>query len=201
MIEFESSYWYAAELKKFAKEIGVASNSKLRKDELEIMIKSFLKNGKIKDIKPKPTSKTKVKDVQIGLSMGLPIVNYISNKETKDFILSDALKIDPNLPEKSGCKYWLNRWREEQISIGTKITYGDLVRQFVKLRNTKGKFPQIPSTKFNNFVSDYLSAKEGTRKQAIKEWEKLKRLDITKTYLSWKKYHSKKRDGSSGYKL
>ena len=55
LIEFESSYWYAAELKKFAKEIGVASNSILRKDELEIMIKSFLKNGKIKDIKPKPS--------------------------------------------------------------------------------------------------------------------------------------------------
>ena len=47
LTQFDNGYWYATDLKEFAKEIGVRSTSKLRKDELEKTIKHFLKTGKI----------------------------------------------------------------------------------------------------------------------------------------------------------
>ena len=46
--QFDNGYWYATELKAFAEAIGVPSASKLRKDEIEAAIKSFLRTGKIK---------------------------------------------------------------------------------------------------------------------------------------------------------
>lgn len=49
--EFDNSYWYAKELKEFAKKIGVSNSSKLRKDELEPLIKHFLGTGQIKKVK------------------------------------------------------------------------------------------------------------------------------------------------------
>ena len=191
LAQFENNYWYVKELKAFAREIGILSASKLRKDELEKIIKKFFKTGEVTTILKRNTEKSKVKDTESDLSMNLSIVNYINNKKTKDFILKKALEIDPELPKKTGCKYWLNRWREEQIKKGNKITYGDLVREYVSLRQSKEKFPQIPSTKFNNFISDYLVNKEGTKKQALKEWKKLRGLKIPKTYSSWKKYKVK----------
>jgi len=45
--QFDSGYWYATELKEFAKTIGIPSASRLRNDELEKAIKVFLKAGKI----------------------------------------------------------------------------------------------------------------------------------------------------------
>lgn len=188
--QFDNGYWYAEDLKNFAKDIGVPKARTLRKDQLEKIIKIFLKTGNIQSKTKKKTLSTKKKDLENGLSFNLPVINYTSNKETKDFLLKEALKINPNLPQKSGCKYWLNRWREEQIEKGKKITYGDLVKKYVSLRETKKDFPQIPSTKFNNFIADYLSNKEGSKKQALAEWEKLKKLKIPKTYKSWKKYQN-----------
>ncbi|MGV6818244.1 MAG: SAP domain-containing protein [Thiotrichales bacterium] len=43
--EFERGYWYAKELKQFARNIGVANSSRLRKDELEEIIKTYLDSG------------------------------------------------------------------------------------------------------------------------------------------------------------
>lgn len=71
--EFKTHYWYAADLKKFAKEIGLVGASKLSKDELEELILYFLKTGKIENSKRKTTTKPKVKDLEIGLSKSLPI--------------------------------------------------------------------------------------------------------------------------------
>src|SRR5258708_24213638 len=48
LTEFDNGYWYAAELKEFAKEIGIAHAGSLRKDELELAIKLFLKTGTIR---------------------------------------------------------------------------------------------------------------------------------------------------------
>jgi len=45
--QFDNGYWYAVELKEFAKQLGIPSVSKLRKDELELSIKHFLRSGKI----------------------------------------------------------------------------------------------------------------------------------------------------------
>jgi len=189
--QFENGYWYATDLKAFALSLGIAVGA-LRKDEIEKLIIQFLKTGKVAVAKRK-TVKTGVKDIDKGLSLKLPIVNYTSNAETKSFLMREALKIDPRLPKKSGARYWLNRWREEQLESGKRITYGDLVKQFVKLNQMQDAFPQIPSTRFNNFVSDFLKSEKGSTKgDAIKAWEELKKLDIPKNYRAWVKHPARR---------
>lgn len=187
--QFDNGYWYAAELKDFAKEIGIPSTSKLRKDEIEKSVKHFLRTGKIIRPTKRDLTKTGIKDVEIGLSLKLPIIKYTSNKKTKEFIVREAKKIAPNLKEKSGVRYRLNRWREEQLTNGIKITYGDLVKQYIKLNRTEGSFSRIPHGRYINFISDYLSGEtNATRSKAIKAWGNLKKLDTPKTYEAWKNY-------------
>ena len=129
-MQFDNGYWYALEVKIFAGEIGIPSASKLRKDELELLIKHFLRTGEVKGPTRISLKKPGVKDIETGLSLRLPVVNYTSNKETKDFILKEALRIAPDLRRKGGASYRLNRWRDEQIDNGINITYEDLVKQY-----------------------------------------------------------------------
>lgn len=191
--EFETNYWYASELKGFAKRIGIANSSKLRKDELKQLIKYFLKTKKVKNAKRKNIVKSGKKDIEIGLTKSLPIRNYTGNKQTKEFIVNEARKIVSNLKIKSGVWYRINRWRDEKITSERPITYGDLIDKFLELNQTEKKFEKIPSTLFNNFISDYLKNEtQSTRKQALKEWKKLKTLNIKKDYKSWKKDNENK---------
>jgi hypothetical protein len=117
----------------------------------------------------------------------------LGHKETKDFIVKEGLKIAPNLKRKSGARYRLNRWREEQLDQGIKITYADLVKQYIKLNQLEGRFPQAPSGRYINFVSEFLAAEtNSTRKQAMDVWRQLKKLDIPKNYRAWLKYRQSK---------
>ena len=192
--QFDNGYWYAVEIKAFADEIGIPFASKLRKDELEKLIKHFLRTGEVKSPARQNLSKSGVSDIQKGLNLKLPVVSYVSNKETKDFIVKEALKIAPNLKRKPGARYRLNRWREDQIDRGIKITYADLVKQYVKLNQLKGKFPRAPSGRYVYFISDFLvGEKNSTREQAVDAWRQLKRLDIPKDYQAFKKYRQSKR--------
>ncbi|HEV7645442.1 MAG TPA: SAP domain-containing protein [Pyrinomonadaceae bacterium] len=190
--QFENGYWYATEIKKFAKKIGIPSASKLRKDELEKEIISFLRTGKIKNSVKRDLTRPNaavVKDIEKGLNLKLPVVNYTSNRETKDFIVKEALKIAPGLKRRSGARYRLNRWREEQLTGGVKITYRDLVNKYIELNQSEEPFARIPSGRYINFLSDYLAAEKGaTKEEAIKVWKKLKILDIPKNYRAWKKH-------------
>ncbi|GAA6141981.1 hypothetical protein [Hydrogenophaga sp. 5NK40-0174] len=185
--EFEAGYWYASELKQFAKEIGVSGGNKLRKDQLESIVKSHIQGGvpfensKSKGLKSQGTDT---------LALDQAIENYVSNKKTKSFIVSEAQKIAPDLPKKSGVWYWTNRWREEQLEKSKRITYRDLIQHFVKLSTQEGRLPQIPSARFNNFITDFLAANEGGREEARIAWEKLKTLDIPKTYTAWKSHNA-----------
>jgi hypothetical protein len=181
--EFESGYWYALELKQFARNIGVPNSSKLRKDQLEEIIKSYINSGSA-SIKTERAVAKREKGDKLGLKEY--IQHYISNKKTKSFIMAEALKICPDLPKKSGVWYWTNRWREEQLEKKRKITYLNLVQHFVKLSTQEGRLPQIPSARFNNFITDFLAANEGSRDEAKAVWEQLKTLDIPKTYTAWK---------------
>jgi len=193
--QFDNGYWYALEVKAFADEIGIPLASRLRKDELEELIKHFLRTGEARGPTRKNLSRSGVRDIERGLSLKLPVVNYTSNKETKDFIVKEALKLVPNLKRKSGARYRLNRWREERIDKGIKITYEDLVKQYVKLNQLEGSFPQAPSGRYINFLSNFLAGeKNATRKQAMNAWGRLKKLDIPKDYQSWKKYRQQRSD-------
>jgi hypothetical protein len=191
--QFDTGYWYATELKKFAERIGIPSANKLRKDELERAIKLFLETGKIRSPTKRSLTKSGRKDVERGLRLDLPVVVYTNDKETKDFLERESRKLAPGLKRKSGARYRLNRWREDQIIKGVRLTYGALVREYVRLNQTTQPFEHIPHGRYINFVADFLAAEKGaTREQAIKAWKKLKTLDLPKDYRSWASYQSAK---------
>ena len=193
LTQFDNGYWYATQLKEFAETIGIPSASALRKDELERAIKLFLETGRIKSPTKRSLSTSGVKDVDRGLSLDLPVVVYTNDKETKSFLEREAQNLAPGLKRKSGVRYRLNRWREGQLVKGVKLTYGDVVREYVRLNQTKGRFAHIPHGRYINFVSDFLAAEKGaTREQAMKAWKKLKTLDIPKDYRSWARSQSSK---------
>ena len=193
LTQFDNGYWYAIELKTFAETIGLPSARKLRKDELEKAITLFLKTGETKNPAKRNLSMSGIKDIQRGLRLDLPVVVYTNDKETKDFLEREAQKLAPCLKRKSGVCYRLNRWREERLIKGVKLTYGGLVKEYVRLNQTKGPFAQIPHGRYINFMSDFLAAEKGaTREQAMKAWRKLKTLDVPKNYRSWVESQSRK---------
>jgi len=185
--EFENGYWYLDQLKDFAERIGIPAARKLRKDELEKAIVAFLRTGNAALPTNRPLRRTGVKDVERGLNLKLRIENYTSNRQTKDFIIEQAGLMAPDVREKSGVWYRLNRWREDQIMGGKHPTYGDLVRQYIVL-NKMLRFERVPHGRYINFVADFLEAENGaTRAAAIGAWKALKELDVPKNYVSWVK--------------
>ena len=193
LTEFDNGYWYATELKTFAQTIRLPSAGKLRKDELEKAIRLFLKTGEIKNPAKRNLSMSGIKDIQRGLRLDLPVVVYTNDKETKDFLEREAQKLAPGLKRKSGVRYRLNRWREERLFKGVKLTYGDLVKEYIRLNQTRKPFAQIPHGRYINFMSDFLAAEKGaTKEQAMKAWRKLKTLDVPKNYRSWLESQSRK---------
>ena len=140
--------------------------------------------------------KTGAKDLERGLSLNLRIEHYTSNRETKDFIVQQARKVAPEVREKSGVWYRLNRWREGQITNGNRPTYGDLVQQYVAL-NRMERFDKVPHGRYINFVAAFLATeKSGTRSDAIAAWAELKTMDIPKDYASWSKARRKHGKGN-----
>ena len=193
--DFANGYWYLDELKDFGRQIGIPGSTKLRKDELERAIMTFLRTGKARLPTKRALRKTGVKDLEHGLSLNLRIKHYTSNRDTKDFIIREAKKVAPEVREKSGVWYRLNRWREEQITNGNHPTYGDLVQQYVAL-NRFERFDKVPQDRYINFVASFLAAeKSGTRSDAIAAWSELKTMDIPKNYASWVKTRRKRGPG------
>jgi len=191
--EFENGYWYIDQLKNFAERIGIPAAKKLRKDELEKAIVAFLQTGIAALPTKRSLRKTGVKDVERGLNLKLRIQNYTSNRETKDFIVEQARLMAPDVREKSGVWYRLNRWREEQITSGEHPTYGDLVRHYIVL-NKMQRFERVPQPRYINFVADFLEAdKRATRAEAIAAWTELKKFDLPKDYVSWARARRKRK--------
>ena len=183
--EFENNYWYALDLKAFAKTIRIKGSNKLRKDQLEKIIKNYLSTGLIVETEIKTNKARNIKDYENSpLDMSTLVKNYCSNKITKTFILDEAKRIQSDLPQKSGVWYWINRWREDQLET-KEITYGDIINQFIELSNKKDRLPRVPSTKFNNFITDFLAANEGCRSEAIAAWEQLKESNVPKSFKAW----------------
>lgn len=182
--EFENKYWYMSELKAFAKSLKMPVDSKIRKDQLEEMIIQFLKTGTVNQ-KNRFRIKSRNRDRWSNSSY---VEDFSNKKETWEFINSEMDKRVSGLKPKSGAKYWLNRWIEDKLSHGEKITYNDVVCEYIRLNKIEGKLPQIPSCKFNNFISNYLAnEKNVTREDALKAWNKLKDMKAKKDYITWKK--------------
>ena len=185
--EFENGYWYLDQLKDFADGIGIPAARRLRKDELEKAIATFLRTGKAALPTRRSLTRSGITDVERGLSLKRRIENYTSNRETKGFIKAQARLMAPDVREKSGVWYRLNRWRETQITTRKRPTYGDLVRQYIVL-NKMARFERVPHGRYVHFVADFLKGENGaTRAAAIAAWHELKELDVPKDYPSWVK--------------
>jgi hypothetical protein len=191
--EFENGYWYVDELRDFGGRIGIPGTARLRKDELERAIVAFLHTGAVKLPTKRALRKTGMKDVERGLTLNLQIEHYTSNRETKDFIDQQARKAAPEVREKSGVWYRLNRWREEEVTQGNRPTYGDLVRQYIAL-NKMDRFEKVPHGRYINFVAEFLAAEKSTRADAIAAWTELKAMDVPKSYSEWVKARAKRRE-------
>jgi hypothetical protein len=190
--EFENGYWYVDELQEFAGRIGVPAAKRLRKDELEKAIVAFLRTGRAELPTKRALRQTGVRDLELGLRPSLRIQHYSSTRETKDFIVEQARRLAPDVREKSGVWYRLNRWREEQITKGKHPTYGDLVQQYIAL-NRMERFAKIPHGRYINFVAAFLAARKGaTREEAIAAWTELKALEVPKDYASWVRFKAKR---------
>lgn len=188
LTQFENGYWYATELKRFAKALAIPSATKLRKDELERAIETFLRSGAIRQPTMRDLSAPKVRDVDRGLRLGLRVVGYGNNTETKRFLEQEMEKLVPGVKRRSGARYRLNRWREAQLLKGIKLTYRDLVNEYARLNQSTRRFARVPHGRYINFMSDFLAGQPGaTRAQAIEAWAVLKTLAVPKTYRNWVK--------------
>ena len=183
--EFDNGYWYATELKEFAATLGIPFANRLRKDQLERALKQFIRTGRVEASTPhRPESS--VRDVDKGLRLDLPVVRYTSNRETKAFIEREAAKLVPGFTRASGTRYLLNRWREEQLAAGRRITYRDLVEQAIDLNKTKRGPLRAEHGRYINFLSDFSAAhKNAARAEALRAWHELKAMNAPKTYESW----------------
>jgi hypothetical protein len=197
--EFENGYWYVGELRDFGGRIGIPGAARLRKDELERAIVTFLHTGAIKLPTKRALRKTGMKDLERGLTLNLPIEHYTSNRETKDFIVQHARKAAPEVREKPGVWYRLNRWREEQVTQGNDPTYGDLVRQYIAL-NKMDRFEKVPHGGYINFVAEFLAGEKGTHADAIAAWTELKAMDAPKSYVEWVKARAKRRETARSFR-
>jgi SAP domain-containing new25 len=192
--EFDNGYWYATELKKLAVKVGIPSANKLRKDELEKALKHFIRTGEAKSFVKRSRAKPGARDVDAGLSLDLPIVNYASNRQTKAFIEREATKLEPQFKRASGTCYLLNRWREDQLATGKRITYRDLVTQAIELNKTKHGPLRVEHGRYMNFISDFMAAnKKDSLEEAVKAWKELKAMNAPKTYEFWAKRRSRRR--------
>ncbi|HKW01972.1 MAG TPA: hypothetical protein VJN96_19250 [Vicinamibacterales bacterium] len=185
--EFDRGYWYATDLTRFATRLGVRRASQLRKDELEHAIRTFLASGRVKRSTGRPPSTPGTRDVERGLTMARRVVVYTNDKKTKAFLEAQARRIDRAFVRRSGARYRLNRWRERQLARGRKITYGDLVREYVRLCRSPKPFARVPHDRYVYFISDFRKAhpKAGFA-EAVRAWHALKRLPVSKTYRAWK---------------
>ena len=183
--QFENGYWYATELRDFLVGLGVLSARRLRKDQLETIVKRTIQAGR-PETAPRQPRVGGIRDVDRGLSLDLPIVRYTSDTQTKQFIQTEAAKIVPGFRRAPGTRYLLNRWREAQINAGRPITYRDLVMKAIALNEEKKGPLRIEHGRYMNFISDYMATnKNAAHADAVRAWHEVKRMDAPKTYAAW----------------
>ncbi|KZL09100.1 hypothetical protein PsAD2_04104 [Pseudovibrio axinellae] len=180
--EFDGGYFYAADLKEFAREIGISVGN-FRKIELEELIREYLQTGVVPSRKPVPPRKAGAERDE--LRADNPIVNYVGDRKTKAFLYELIADKAEGLRDKSGQWYWLNDWRRKQQEANQRFTYQDLADRLYELMTTKGRLPQIPSARMNNFITDFRNdpANAGVpRAEILEAWEVLKRQPGPNTY-------------------
>ena len=185
--EFDNRYWYATELKRFARTLGIPLTSRLRKDQLERAIRQFLLTRRVPRA-AKVEAATGQRDVDLGLHLDRRVVRYTNEPQTKAFLEREAVKMAAGYRRRSGARYRLNRWREAQLARGRRITYRDLVREYVRLSAPSTRHARVPQVRYINFLAEFLRRQpNATRADGIRAWHAVKKLDCPKTYDAWRR--------------
>ncbi len=187
--EFDDGYFYATELKTYARQLGIAVGRR-RKLELEALIRDFLRTGVVPSPAPEPRRRSG--DGRDSLAAETVVRNYVDDRRTKEFLRGLVHARAPSPRDKSGQWYWLNDWRRRQIQAGRRITYADLGNRLLELVRTEGRLPRIPAARFNNFITDFRAdpANEGqSRADAVAAWERIKSIPGPKTYAAYAARH------------
>ena len=188
--QFDHGYWYATEIKRFARSLGVPAAHKLRKDELEKIIRHFLTHGRVTSPTKRDLSRSGIKDVDRGLRLDRRVIFYTNDRETKAFLEREARKLDPAFTRRSGARYRFNRWREAQLMRGVGITYRDLVKEYVRLNRRETTYRRVPSGRYINFLSDFRAANPGaSMAAAVRAWKTVKRMNSPKDYRAFARTH------------
>jgi hypothetical protein len=185
--QFDTGYWYATDLKRFAHAIGIPSAARLRKDQLEAAVRHVLRTGRIPSA-PHAAAPAAPRDVDLGLRLGRRVVRYTNDAETKAFLEREAAKLSPAYRRRSGARYRLNRWRDAQLAAGRRITYRDLITEYVRLSAPGDTYARVPHVRYINFLADFLAREpRATRAAAVRAWHAVKRMDCEKTYAAWRR--------------
>ena len=74
-----------------------------------------------------------------------------------------------------------------RLAAGERITYCDLIIEYVRLSLDEKPFAKVASGRYVNFLAAYLAnEKDATHAGARAAWKQLKKLDAPKDYASWK---------------
>jgi hypothetical protein len=74
------------------------------------------------------------------------------------------------------------------LEAGQQITYGDLVREYVRLNRPEVVHEKAPRGFYVVFLSDFFaSEKDAVRADGLRAWAEVKKLDGPNTYTVWKK--------------
>lgn len=177
--QFDHGYWYATELQAFAARLGLGRG---RKDQVEKAVREFLRTGRKVAAKP---SAVRGEPDRVALEAVVRV--YKNSPETKAFLEREARRLDPRYKRRSGARYRLNRWRDAALEAGKRITYRDLVREYVRLSLAPEPFAKVPVGRYINFLAEFLKREPGaTHAAARKAWHRLKALDVPKTYAGWR---------------
>ena len=185
--EFDNGYFYATELKAFAREVGISVGN-FRKLDLEDLIRQFLRTGTVPD--RRPVMSRKAGQARDKLESDRVVANYVDDRRTKTFLLELVHADAPGLRRKSGQWYWLNDWRRKKQEARARFTYRDLAGHLRELMQAEGRLPQIPSARMNNFITDFWAdpANAGIpRKDVLKAWNWLKAQPGPKTYAEYRR--------------
>lgn len=181
---FKECYFLKAELTNFCKENRLSTAG--MKPEISERIYQFLKTGKkIKFTQEKNTSC----DSDKLLTPKTVVVNYKNDPATRDFFIK-------HIGKHFKFSARVNIFRKAAIAKGEKITYGDLIKEWLKeheLRKNKSiKLPIMKSCEYNQFTRDYYAENpHAPRKSVIAAWKQARILAGEHTYKHWAKVFGK----------
>ncbi len=162
-----SHYWLKVELQNFCRQKSITSQG--AKTELVKCIEAFLKTGD--KIQPKQ-QRSSVRDSDALITLTTRVINYKNDLITRNFFKSIIGK-------RFHFTAHVNAYREAKLAAGEKLTYGDLVKEWLAeeaRRKTPNYQSMIPrSCEYNQFSRNFYAKNiDGKHSDMVKAWHKEK---------------------------